>query len=445
MALSDNQVSYWKLDESSGNAADSAGSITLTNNNSVSFVSGKINNGADFGSSNTNKTFTGNSALTRAQIKAGYTVSAWVKFSTVNNGRGIVGMVRSDGDYANFELRYTTGFQLRVYANPDNIVGTTSATTGVWYHVVGTYDGSTLKLYVNGSLEASKSYSYATLGDSGQNQTVIGSGLGGEYTSAIIDEVGVWSRALSDSEVTELYNSGNGNQYPYSLSVTVNATVVASTFSQPATTVTAIRNATISAGVQSATFSAPARTVTGTANVTASTPSATFSIPAVNIITPDAQVNVGVLSATFSIPAMTVRISNTVSQGTPPSATFSIPASSVKIDFTHASNALSATFTVPTPTISAESNITVSPSALSATFSLPAVTVSGEQNAMFEAGVLSATFSVQAPTVTAIRNITVDASVLSALFSVQTPRKVGGLWTAQPRNEGVWTAQGRVI
>ena len=46
--LTDNLISHWKLDESSGNAADSHGSNTLTNNGSTPFVAAKINNGADF-------------------------------------------------------------------------------------------------------------------------------------------------------------------------------------------------------------------------------------------------------------------------------------------------------------------------------------------------------------------------------------------------------------
>ena len=36
-ALTDNLVSYWKFDESSGNTTDSVGSNNLTNNNSVGF------------------------------------------------------------------------------------------------------------------------------------------------------------------------------------------------------------------------------------------------------------------------------------------------------------------------------------------------------------------------------------------------------------------------
>ena len=46
MALTDNLVSYYKLDESSGNAADSVGSNTLTNTGTMTYGTGKINNGA---------------------------------------------------------------------------------------------------------------------------------------------------------------------------------------------------------------------------------------------------------------------------------------------------------------------------------------------------------------------------------------------------------------
>src|SRR3990167_8592069 len=47
MALTDQLISYWKFDESSGNAADSHGANTLTNTNTATFGTGKINNGTD--------------------------------------------------------------------------------------------------------------------------------------------------------------------------------------------------------------------------------------------------------------------------------------------------------------------------------------------------------------------------------------------------------------
>ena len=64
-------------------------------------------------------------------------------------------------------------------------------------------DGSDLKVYFNGSLNAS-----ATNGLG--NPTINIGGTGNENFIGSVDAVGIWNRALSDAEVAELYNSGTG-------------------------------------------------------------------------------------------------------------------------------------------------------------------------------------------------------------------------------------------
>lgn len=225
--------------------------------------------------------------------------------------------------------------------------------------------------------------------------------------------------------------------------VTVSASVLAATFSVPTRTITGTAN--VAPSVLSAVFSAPTRTVSGAANVAPSVLSAAFTIPTVNVITPDAQILASVLTATFSVPTRTVSAGATTTPSVL-SATFSQPAATFRGDFTALPSALSATFSTPAPTIIAIGNVTVTPSVLATTFSIPSPTVTAEQNATFAAGVLSATFSTQAPTVVAIRNATVSATTLSATFTIPKPlRKVGGLWTAQPRVQGDWTPQPRAI
>ena len=41
-------------------------------------------------------------------------------------------------------------------------------------------------------------------------------GTAAQAFDGMMDEIGVWSRALTATEVTELYNSGNGLAYPFS-------------------------------------------------------------------------------------------------------------------------------------------------------------------------------------------------------------------------------------
>ena len=53
MALTDSLISYWKLDEASGNATDSHGTNTLTDTNTVTSVAGKINTARYFTNANT--------------------------------------------------------------------------------------------------------------------------------------------------------------------------------------------------------------------------------------------------------------------------------------------------------------------------------------------------------------------------------------------------------
>jgi hypothetical protein len=76
-----------------------------------------------------------------------------------------------------------------------------------WYHVVGTFDGTTGRLYVDGVLNSSAPQS-SPLTDR-NNQVYIGRGISGTNSfSGSIDEVRVYNRALSATEISALYNSG---------------------------------------------------------------------------------------------------------------------------------------------------------------------------------------------------------------------------------------------
>lgn len=234
---------------------------------------------------------------------------------------------------------------------------------------------------------------------------------------------------------------------PPTVDVTVSvAAPLSSVFSIQAPTVTATKNVTVSATVLSATFSIQSATELIDEFYTPPQPlTATFSLPAANIITPDSQTIVSApLTAVFSTPAPSVS-ANAIVGVSVLSATFSQPSATFKGDVAPVPSVLAATFSTPAPTISAIGNITVSSSVLAATFSLPSATVTAEQNASVSAGVLSATFTLQAVTVTAIQNVDLTATTLVATFSVNTPRKVGGLWTPQPRAQGVWTPQPRAV
>ena len=94
-----------------------------------------------------------------------------------------------------------------------------------WYHVVGTYDNSKLRIYVNGELrgEVAKTgnitYSSVTPWAIATNPSGVNGDDGDHYYGKLSD-VRIYSTALSASDIKELYNTSasidkNGNMYAY--------------------------------------------------------------------------------------------------------------------------------------------------------------------------------------------------------------------------------------
>jgi hypothetical protein len=75
-----------------------------------------------------------------------------------------------------------------------------------WVHLVGTYDGSVLKLYQNGVLLGSSNNSIL-LTELTQSLFIGKEGALGRYFKGKIDDVGIWNRALTPQEITALYSS----------------------------------------------------------------------------------------------------------------------------------------------------------------------------------------------------------------------------------------------
>jgi hypothetical protein len=235
MSLLTNLVEYWKLDESSGNAAGSVGAVTLTNNNTVGYATGKINNGADFGALNTNKYLdsSNNLGINGTSIS----INLWVKVDTqptVGQFQHFFVQGHSTSKTVNFIRYYNSGGTNYVqFSRGKNDVAENeyshamTLTTGVWYMLTYTYDGTTIRAYINATLVGSVA---ASGSGTGVNAFINGVRLGrhtlttgGDYIKGMEDEVAVWSREIILSEITALYNSGLGLPYPLGIVITTDA------------------------------------------------------------------------------------------------------------------------------------------------------------------------------------------------------------------------------
>lgn len=224
MALTDNLVSYWKLDESSGNASDSVGSNTLTNNNSATYSAGKINNSVSLNGSSQYLSIADASQSGLDFGTGAFSISLWIKSSQSATGREILEKQWiSSGGYYQIAWGNSTAGTIKFEGGSNGAavfaLYTTTATynDNAWHHLVLVRSSNTVTAYIDGSLSGSNTAS-GSFDTSNDGVFQIGRGNSGYY-SGLVDEVGVWSRALSSTEVTQLYNDGDGWQYPFSTGV----------------------------------------------------------------------------------------------------------------------------------------------------------------------------------------------------------------------------------
>lgn len=145
------------------------------------------------------------------------TIEAWVNYDNAVNFAGIASRMSS------YTLRQDAGGNFRLLLYIDGawrdlgvsvLVG-----TDTWHHLVATYDSSTRQgiIYTNGTAGAPTTLgglaSYTIVASAGN--TFLGfDGLNSVYLDGTLDELRVYSRAISQAEVTANYNAGVGAYTP---------------------------------------------------------------------------------------------------------------------------------------------------------------------------------------------------------------------------------------
>ncbi len=147
-----------------------------------------------------------------ANTGSSYSTSAWVKF---NSTSGTQTVLSEDGlNVSGYYVQLVSGTLYYTVRSADSGSSTATSitgptlTAGTWYQITTTYNASTdtMSLYVDGSLSGTASFStpWAAVG-----QTEIGRGLWGglnvDQTTGDVDQVYYYDRALSATEVSELY------------------------------------------------------------------------------------------------------------------------------------------------------------------------------------------------------------------------------------------------
>jgi len=226
-SLSTGLVGYWPLDGSVTNWATGktndisgngyAGDLS-TMSTSSSPIAGKIGQAFNFDGSSNNVVIP--STVNNSITGPGITVSVWTKVRGSTFGGGIpafvTGQFPGSGNIP-FALagNQTGGSPTTVGAgfyngswHVTNEIGTFPF--GQWTHIVGTYDGSTIKLYINGALNNSTADG-AGLPTAAQPWNIGKRWDNADYINGSIDDVRIYNRALAQGEVAQLYKLGTWN------------------------------------------------------------------------------------------------------------------------------------------------------------------------------------------------------------------------------------------
>ena len=202
---------YWALDEGSGTIArDSSGKgNTGTLQQGATWTAGKLAGALQLDGVNDHVNIPHSSALNIGGQQI--TLSAWIRFASTGAWQTVVGKVNADNSHTTPYFTYMLGVNSR--NRPMMFVAVGGATSrvyvvarqrliaGNWYHLTGVYDGTQLKIYVNGVLEGSKAETRALT----QRTSSVRIGAGGSVTQplkGLVDDVRIYNRALSDSQIS---------------------------------------------------------------------------------------------------------------------------------------------------------------------------------------------------------------------------------------------------
>jgi hypothetical protein len=145
-------------------------------------------------------------------LTTGMTLSAWVRPTALTGWRTVI-MKEAPGGlayalYAHDNAPYpatTISFGGADQTTP----GTAPLTTNTWTHLAVTYNGTTLRLFVNGSEVAARTVS-GSIRTTNSALRIGGNAVWGEYFQGLLDNVRIYNRALTVSEIQTDMNTPVG-------------------------------------------------------------------------------------------------------------------------------------------------------------------------------------------------------------------------------------------
>lgn len=212
-----NFTAYWKMNDASGNATDSIGSTTLTDNGTIGSTTGKVGNCRTFSAASSQYfSVNSNAAILTGDVDFTVVVAFYITDDTVNSPL----ICKDTVAYTEYYLRYNFATDNIIFYMKD-LAGSISTANGTvllntWYLAVVWYDhnADTLNMQLNGGTPV------APVTVAGGNTTTtgplwIGRGYSGLYATCRIDEVLIGKQVLDATQRDTLWTTFNAGNEPF--------------------------------------------------------------------------------------------------------------------------------------------------------------------------------------------------------------------------------------
>lgn len=204
-------VGWWPGD---GNASDLAGSNPGSLIGGATYTAGEVGPAFNFTASGQSVTIPNPVAL---NITDAISIDAWIKPSTAGVNMRILDKQTAGGidgytlDLYQGHLRLLVGWAGGL-PNGVFFTSTQSIPANQWTFVAASYDGHTIKLYINGALDSSMAFTNPFPAANARPLLIGNSSSGAEWFRGAIDEVELFNRILTTNEIASIYGAGSAGK-----------------------------------------------------------------------------------------------------------------------------------------------------------------------------------------------------------------------------------------
>ena len=136
-------------------------------------------------------------------ITGNLTVTAWVRPTSFANQGNIV----SKSSNLGYRMRFQSNGTFWMYSNTNTITSPSAYTINNWFHTVGVFSSTGLRMYINGSLVQSNGTPFTPSSYGVSSFIVGGNSTTQELFQGRIANVSVYNRALNQTEITQNFNA----------------------------------------------------------------------------------------------------------------------------------------------------------------------------------------------------------------------------------------------